>query len=440
MKPLYHERVTEYNADLVQQLWEDCIMLDIPFVDPFVASSNRHYRGMIDNLKSAISKQRQQKNGDYDFERESFRRQGYSEQKKLEELLRFEIRMRNIAHKQCERCNCCSLMLNVSKNGSICSKCHGNYDYSYRNAMLPVWVDDRGIRHHDVPPELGCLSIGEKLLIQRVSPLVPVVHIKNGTLGIKGHVCSFMQDISGFARSLPLLPECVKAIRMIRSYENSETTEVMTKTYVVNRYRVMEALKWLCKYHIDYRDAMIRGELNINEENLDWMHGDEEADLCSVIQFVTLCTDREAVDGPADHGVSQEQCMDPMEVDNIEEECSGVTGVNSPHLVKESEAAALNLLKNAHEDARKSGRKSEMTTMDWPQSSSAPLSECSGIKIFANAFPWLFPGGVGDVVDAGRMNQIKQANWGRHMLFQRDGRFARDKLWCFFCLELYSEA
>jgi chromosome segregation ATPase len=47
--------------------------------------------------------------------------------------------------------------------------------------------------------ELQHLTMAEKLLIQRVSPLIPVIHIKNGILGSRGHVVSFF---SGYNRYL----------------------------------------------------------------------------------------------------------------------------------------------------------------------------------------------------------------------------------------------
>ena len=434
MKPLYHEKLKEYDVELVQELWEDCIMMDIPFMDPFQALSNDHYKDMIKELKSSIAAWTQQGRCKGSLHRESFRKLPYSEQKVLDELLRFEVRMMNVRHRTCQRCNCCSLVMKISSRGTICSKCHGNHDYSCENAMIPLWEDQFGMQQNKVPEELSSLSIGEKLLIQRVSPLVPIVHIKNGTLGIKGHVCSFMQDISGIAETLPLLPEKVKAIRMIRSYESSGSKDLKTKTYMVNRSRVMGALHWLCRHHIDYREAKERGELKIDEKNLDWMKGREEANLCNVSEIVRECDDITAVDGPVNHGVSRHQCMEPLELNNSEMECSGVAGTNSPQLVRESEENVISSLKSAHKEAIRMGAKSGITTMDWPQSSSSPLSECSGMKIFANAFPWLFPGGIGDVVEPGRTTQIKHANWGKQMLFQKDGRFAQDKLWCFFAL------
>ena len=65
--------------------------------------------------------------------------------------------------------------------------------------MLPIWHDDDGTPQYHVPPELSELTVAEVLLIQRVSPLVPIVHIRNGTMGLKGHVCSYQQDVNSIA-------------------------------------------------------------------------------------------------------------------------------------------------------------------------------------------------------------------------------------------------
>ena len=37
--------------------------------------------------------------------------------------------------------------------------------------------------------------------------------------------------------------------------------------------------------------------------------------------------------------------------------------------------------------------------MIWPASKQTPVDEFGDTRIFTNAFPWLFPGGVGDVKD-----------------------------------------
>jgi hypothetical protein len=56
---------------------------------------------------------------------------------------------------------------------------------------------ENGEKHYKIHASIRTTTsnTGRKLLIQCVSPLVPVVHIKNGILGTRGHVVSFFQDI-----------------------------------------------------------------------------------------------------------------------------------------------------------------------------------------------------------------------------------------------------
>ena len=335
--------------------------------------------------------------------------------------------MTNIHHEICSACNECSLNLTVNQRG-ICPRCadkRSSSNYTEENVMIPIWIDDEGVKRRDVPVELECLTIAEKLLIQRVSPLIPIHHIKNGTLGIKGHVCSFMQNIDELASSLPKLPKEVKAIRMIRTHEGLDGLPTTT-TYVVNRRRVMNALHWLVRYHTDYKQAYEKGDLTIDEANLDWIPADqEESDLSSVTEIIRT-DENEGVDMEAESGVSMTQCVDPH-VDNQEEECSGFSCRENTTFTNESQEAMIKSLKEAASD------RNDVSVLDWPQTSYPDaISEYSNVRIFTNAFPWLFPGGVADFRDMDREADIDASNWARHLLRQSDGRFQRDKLWCFF--------
>ncbi len=52
------------------------------------------------------------------------------------------------------------------------------------------------------------------------------------------------------------------------------------------------------------------------------------------------------------------------------------------------------------------------------------------IANFCLAFPWLFPGGIGDIKES-RLYELELSNWAENLLYYQDGRFAKDKLWCF---------
>ena len=216
MKPPYHDHISDYDALRVQEIWEDSIELDVDIGDddPFYARSNSAYNASIERAVGLIdvAKRKQhkfaKKDEAYSINRETFRSAPFSEQKVLVPIFRFESRMTRVHHEICSACNECSLNLTVNRNG-ICPRCadkRSSSNYTEDNAMIPIWIDDQGVERRDVPPELECLTIAEKLLIQRVSPLIPIHHIKNGKLGVKGHVCSFMQNSDELASSLQNYP------------------------------------------------------------------------------------------------------------------------------------------------------------------------------------------------------------------------------------------
>jgi len=70
----------------------------------------------------------------------------------------------------------------------------------------------------------------------------------------------------------------------------------------------------------------------------------------------------------------------------------------------------------------------------WPFVSEEPINEYDeDERLFCKAFPWLFPGGVGDINDY-RENKMHPGDWAENLLLYKDGRFARDKMWSFFTL------
>lgn len=90
-------------------------------------------------------------------------------------------------------------------------------------------------------------------------------------------------------------------------------------------------------------------------------------------------------------------------------------------------------IKNAaKEGERINGTK--VNTLDWPTIEEQPFSEYGDTKIFALAFPWLFPGGHGDYVDRQRTDNLSVEKWGRILLGYKDGRFQCDPVFSFFVL------
>jgi hypothetical protein len=55
-------------------------------------------------------------------------------------------------------------------------------------------------------------------------------------------------------------------------------------------------------------------------------------------------------------------------------------------------------------------------------------------QIFVNSYPWLFPGGVGDIYDM-EQGEVPIIEWGQHLLQYFDGQFLDNPL---FGLSLYN--
>jgi len=129
-----------------------------------------------------------------------------------------------------------------------------------------------------LPKELSHLTMAEKLLIQRVSPLVPVIHIKNGILGVRGHIVSFFQDISSITTILPRLPSEVSIVKVIHASQTRCGNE-LRKTFIVDRERLLKALLWLKKYNCLYKDIII------DETRLSGMGNRKTRELNSIISI-----------------------------------------------------------------------------------------------------------------------------------------------------------
>ena len=170
MSPPCQNRIPDYDPLQVQQIWEDCIELDIDLSgrDPFHAQSNKEYKSAIAEAKKMISAARRKQKASlkandeaYHINREAFRAEPHSEQKVLESIMRFESRMMQLHHKECLSCNECSLNMKLNQRG-ICSRCADkktNDKYTRENAMIPSWFDDDLTEHLEIPPELECLTI-----------------------------------------------------------------------------------------------------------------------------------------------------------------------------------------------------------------------------------------------------------------------------------------
>ena len=331
----------------------------------------------------------------------------------------FEQACMAVKHNHCRCCRSVSMNIKINKNG-ICRKCAllGDVDYHLKKNHLPVWHDENGCCHHEVPDELKSLSIAEMMLIQRCSPYIRLVHIKNGTFGLAGHVCAFEQDISEFADVLPRAStdaHLVKVFQSLRSELDGDDNHSKKKMFKVRPRKIHRALIFLKAHNSEFSD------IKIDMKRLDWITGDE-----GYLDNLTLVR-HDSSDVNADLGPARQQCIDPGEVDcNLK-----VLGTMDDHGSGCINPADTHITSELQNELAMKGIKCD--GIDWPRVSELPINEYGSVKLFARSFPWLFPGGVGDIKDYDNPEQA-MAEWGRMLLYFEDGRFAADKMFTFFCL------
>ena len=199
-----------------------------------------------------------------------------------QQLFQFEETMFNLHPKHCTVCH--QRRLNMGVKTGVCDRCRGEHfinKFTHNNNALPVWIDAETQQvHYEAPKELKELSIAEKLLIQKVSPLVPVIHIKNGVMACRGHCVSFFQDISTVCKVFPRLPSEVTMVKVIRT-STTRGGDIVDRAFTVNKMKVLSALTWLKKHNHLYSD------IEIKKERLSWMKGRSECSLEDVITIET---------------------------------------------------------------------------------------------------------------------------------------------------------
>jgi len=205
----------------------------------------------------------------------------------------------------------------------------------------------------------------------------------------------------------------VKIIRTGTTAEGENIKDVFT----VNRLRILNALKWLKQHNPLYQDIIIK------ESNLNWMSNQKSDILQNIIQINTDSNeDEEKDDGPC-----YDQVLQPQEdVSNPENEYYGCISEDKTQVVYHGDKSLSNIIEERIKNKT-------IEKLHWPPREVKPISEFSDTKIFCLAFPWLFPGGIGDIKES-REFDIDLSDWAQNLLFYEDGRFARDNMWCFFVL------
>ena len=205
-------------------------------------------------------------------------------------------------------------------------------------------------------------------------------------------------------------------VRFIRHYVDKENVnECKYEGFIIRKKKVMDALFWLKRFNPLYRDDE---SVTINASNLSWM-GD--SDECQLNDIITV-NDNKHISDEEDCTVSKHQTgVKP----NMEYGGTSVEKVKVCHQY-DDKMTVSELIRAV----KKSGQ--TIPNMDFPQIKLDPIDEYSGISLFCGAFPWLFPGGVGDVIDDSGEQKQDLNRWLERLMRYKDYRFERDKMFAFY--------
>lgn len=352
-------------------------------------------------------------------------------QREILNTLDFEFRNTNLTYMEC--CSCMSQTMipcgemsgkNVSGRKHKCSECSKQKkftrNYFLEQNMLPVWYDEHGVVQYYIPKELQDLTFGEKLLIQKNSILIPVVHISKGRIGIKGHTVMFRKNLMDVCNILPRMSlEMIDVMREVTLSEDG--VSFRQKTFKIRRSKVILALQWLKKHHKGYKN------IEIQEGNLDWMKDCEEGILTA--KQVTIL---DTIDDTDEHEETVAAVQTGRSAAATDESTMMFNGTSIEHSQDKYNKETVDLVEELTQSVKKAGK--EIPSLMFPQVDEKPIDEYTEPNVFADAYPWLFPGGFGDAASELGDKKTQALDWTRILIRYRDGRFMRDPVFSFHLL------
>ena len=178
--------------------------------------------------------------------------------------------------------------------------------------------------------------------------------------------------------------------------------------------------------------------IEIKESNLDWIEDNNAQELPPTLIEIDDDKTSKNMSVSVDMGPSESQTLSGFQEDlHVACEIDTVLGVlpsSAPHLPKEKDEDVVETLNSGLNQHNKRNH----TTIQFPYASPEPVNEYDqDSSLFTRAFPWLFPGGLGDFGQF-RNKKINVGDWTRNLLYHKDGRFAKDRI-CFFCIGFCSQ-
>ncbi len=249
----------------------------------------------------------------------------------------------------------------------------------------------------DVPDELKGLTEIEEMLIAQVFTVMTVYRLRGGQTGYRGNVINFPQDIQEFTNRLPRHPSSLDVLLIRRQSANDSTA---FRDFIVRRGKVGNALVWLKANNRYYEDIIIDQEiLQSLPEN------DSIAKLLPQLNNDQIIDEISPDEENGDDGIAR-------------------TFVPLPVSTQREDVAINDTLDRMQ---------SNNLPLMWPEIDGFPINEFQTPGYIARAFPTLYPYGHSDLRSE-RPRDIKPAEYFKHLMWYKDGRFARHPRWRYFAL------
>ena len=318
-------------------------------------------------------------------------------------LKNFRNKVDKFEHNGCPTCNESFPSITLVKGE--CRRCYTE------KGSPKKFSTDNNMDPGEVPEELQGLTEIEEMLIARVFPVMSVYKLRGGQHGYRGNVINFPQDVQEFATKLPRSPSSLEVLVVRRqSASNSEAY----REFRVRRVKVARALNWLKDNNRYYADIIIDNEVlrslpindSVDKQLQDISDDENDDDVISDIE---------------------NEANDDDVITRSEKDDDVITRSFVPLLPSgnREDAAIKETLDRVQE-----GNHSNIA---WPQINSNPVNEFQTSGYIACAFPSLYPTGSADL-RAERIRDIKPAEYFKHLLLYKDGRFARHSRWRYFAL------
>lgn len=294
-----------------------------------------------------------------------------------------------------------------------CSKICSNCKMYVEKQKMPVCALANGLWIGDVPDVLKELTFAEQILIAKVRTNRFTVKVESGMRKTRCNIIAFPNPVHLIYDILPPpMTEMneVFAVILIGCKPPTDNDFEKKPLYMVRRKKVQDALEWLKLNHADYTDLII------SHENLN-----EYPERGSPVPFLYLTPD----DITSNKHPESTSVHDP----DIEEGVTDGIRVGVMHGLIEKDTPIKSWAKLAGDAIKHLKQGGELLVVGH---SDQPESLFKNPTLYAQAFPWLFPYGLGSIENENTIAKISSKAHKQHLLMYHDKRFQTDRLFAIF--------